>query len=190
MLRVPLGPIAGFRSVVRMRRVAVAIGAAVYLATLAGFLFLNLIGDPVLFPLSYFFTWDMFPAHNTQSVRRVAVGRTRSGKLLQLHPSPHDQFRGGTAGDLTRIELESRGLFYRAAVEHTLRLCNVGRPADPVTHVYLFEKYWPVKYNYPADIYEAWAYAPKPDRVTWRLFDEFDVAEPVSTADTPRGEGS
>ncbi len=174
----------------RIRRIAAAIGVVVYLGVLAGFLFQSLVGDTAFFPVSYFFTWDMFPAHNTRSLRRVAVGKTASGKFLQLHPTPRAQFRGGNAGDLTRIELESRGFFYRATVEQTLRLIGGNDPLDPVTHVYLFEKYWPAKLNYPVDMYESWAQSAKPDRVAWRLVEEFDISESVSTTDPVCGDGS
>ena len=117
----------------------------------------------------------MFPTYSTESSRRVAVGQTASGRYVQLHPSPFQQYRGGAGGDLTRIELEQRGLFYRAAVEQTLNLTRAHQSGDPVSHAFLFEKYWPAKFNYPDALYEAWSGSPKPDRFSWRLVDEFET---------------
>jgi hypothetical protein len=172
------------------RRSAAVVGLVVYLAALGGFLLQSVVGDAAPFPLSYFFTWDMFPSHNTRSLRRVAVGRTAAGKYLQVHPSPFQQYRGGVQGDLTHVDLDGRGLAYREAVEQIVRLSGAIRRSDPVTHIYLFEKSWPCKFNYPADLYEAWAGAPKPDRVAWRLIDEFDVGGAGSRNDPPDGDGS
>ena len=168
----------------------IVFGVAAYLAALGGFLLQSVLGDAAPFPLSYFFTWDMFPSHNTRSLRRVAVGRTAAGKYVQLHPSPFQQHRAGVHGDLTHVDLDARGLAYRDSVEQVVRLSGANRLFDPVTHVYLFEKYWPAKYNYPADLYEAWAGAPKPDRVAWRRIDEFDVTGAGTPHDPPDGDGS
>ncbi len=153
-----------------------SLAIALYLAALAGFLLQSALGDTGLFPASYFFTWDMFPSYYTESSRRAAVGRTASGRYLALHPSPFQQYRGGVHGDLTRVELERRGLFYPAAVEQTLQR---SRPVanDPMQEVWLFEQYWPVKFNYPDDLYESWWGSRKPDRRSWRQTGEFDVVD-------------
>ncbi len=173
-----------------MMRIAARIGVAVYLGALCGFLLQTVLGDAAPFPFSYFFTWDMFPSHNARALRRVAVGRTAAGNFVQLHPSSFQQYRGGAHGDLTHVELDARGLGYRDSVEQIVGLSRPGRVSDPVTHVYLFEKSWPAKFNYPADLYEAWAGAPKPDRVAWRLADEFDVPAAGSRNDRSDGDGS
>ena len=99
-----------------VRRIFAATGVAAYLAAMAGFLVENILGDTALFPAAYFFTWDMFPSHNTRSMRRVAVGRTEGGKFVQLHPSPREQYRAGAERDFTRVDLEGRGFFYRTTV--------------------------------------------------------------------------
>ena len=181
------------RIVVRARQVVLWLGTLVYLAALGGFLIQSALGDPALFPLSYFFTWDMFPSYYSESSRRVAVGESKSGRHLQLHPSPREQYRGGLYGDLTRVELERRGFFYRAAVEQTLKANAKGALSDPIAHVFLFEKYRPAKFNYPADLYEAWSGTRRPDRAAWRLVGEFDAASPDraahAPAEQPRGEG-
>ena len=166
-----------------------SLAVIVYLAALGGFLLQSVLGDTALFPLSYFFKWDMFPSHNTRGLRRVAIGRTVAGKYLQLHPSPFEQYRGGVHRDLTRVDLDARGLYYRTAVEQTLQQCGAVTFADPVAHVYLFEKSWPAKFNYPADLYEAWSGSPKPDRATWRLIDEFEIAEAGASSQPPPGDG-
>lgn len=162
---------------IRPRRAAATILAIAYLAALAGFLCLQALGDSGLAPLSYFFTWDMFPSYRSESFRRIAVGETASGKFVRVHPGPIQQCRGGVRGNLTRVELERRGFFYHAAIEQTLKTTVASRRNDPVRHVYLFERYWPAKFNYPPDLYKAWSGREKPNRSYWRLIEEFDVSE-------------
>lgn len=159
-----------------IRRALAALALVIYLATHAVFLLLSALGDPRFFPASYFFTWDMFPSYYTESSRRVAVGQTASGRYVELVPSPFQQYWGGVHGDLTHVDLERRGVFYRAAVEQTLQKI---RPAadDPVQQVWIFEKFWPVKFNYPDDLYVSWFAGPKPDRRCWRLVGAFDVVD-------------
>jgi len=172
-----------------VKRVAAGAGAVVYLSAIAAFLFQSVVGDSAYFPLSYFFTWDMFPAHNTNSMRRVAVGKTAARKFVQLHPSPRDQYRQGVDRDFTRVDLEGRGFFYRPIVEKTLQTTGGGDSADPVTHVYLCERYWPAKFNYPAEMYEAWSGTPRPNRTFWRVLEEFEVPARHPAVDSPRGDG-
>jgi hypothetical protein len=171
------------------RRLAAIAGVVIYLAAIVGFLLQSVVGDSRFFPLSYFFTWDMFPAHNTKSMRRVAVGKTAAGKFRQLHPSPRDQYRAGMEHDFTRIDLEGRGFFYRTAVEKTVAAAGAREPSDPITHVYLFEKYSPAKFNYPAALYKAWSGTSKPDRTAWRLVEEFDVPAYRRPFESPAGDG-
>jgi hypothetical protein len=156
-------------------RVVSRLAVFAYLATLGGFLLQSALGDSRFFPVSYFFTWDMFPSHNSQSFRRIALGETESGRSLQIYPSPREQFRRGAYGDLSRLDLDKRALFYRPVVEQTLSEYAERERDDPVRHVYLLEKYWPVKFNYPADLYETRSGTPRPERVSWRLVGEFDT---------------
>jgi hypothetical protein len=172
-----------------VRRVVIGLGVVAYLGTLGEFLLQSALGDAAPFPLSYFFTWDMFPSHNTRCLRRVAIGQSAGGKYLQLHPSPYLQYRGGVHGDLTRVDLDARGFFYQPAVEQTLKLSDSTSRPDPVTHVYLFEKSWPSKFNYPADLFQAWSGSSKPERVSWRLVSEFDVLPPGPNAVPASGDG-
>ena len=159
-----------------IRRAFAALAIAAYLAALAGFLLQSAVGDSGLFPVSYFFTWDMFPSYKTESSRRVAVGRTKSGRYLELYPSPFQQYLGGVHGDLARVDLERRGLFYSAAVEQTLH-SSPREADDPVQQVWLFEQYWPAKFNYSDELYESYWGSRKPNRQSWRLHGEYDVVD-------------
>ena len=159
-----------------IRRPLASLAIVIYLMALAGFLLQSSLGDTGLFPASYFFTWDMFPSYYAESSRRVAVGRTASGRYVELHPSLFQQYRGGVHGDLTHVELERRGLFFPAAVERTLQRSRHDAD-DPVQTVWLCEQYWPAKFNYPDDLYESWWGSRKPDRRSWRLLGEFDVVD-------------
>ena len=176
LTRPSLPPLAKGGNRLCIRRALAALAISLYLAALGGFLLQSALGDSGFFPVSYFFTWDMFPSYYTESSRRVAIGRTASGRYIELHPSPFQQYRGGVYGDLTHVDLERRGLFYRAAVEQTLQRSR--RDAqDLVQQVWLFERFWPVKYNYPDDLYESWSASRKPDRRCWRLVGEFEVVD-------------
>lgn len=161
----------------RLRQIAGTLAVAIYLCALAGFLVESMLGDSRFLPVSYFFKWDMFPAHDSDSVRRIAAGRTVSGRYVQIVPSLFQQYRAGARSDLTRLDLDRRGVFNRAVIEKTLRATTATRVDDPVEHVFVFEKYWPDKFNYPDDLYQKWWGAPKPDRASWRLLEEFDVAD-------------
>src|SRR5262245_28566470 len=101
----------------RWRAAGALLLISAYLAATAWFLWKHMLGDSVSHPIAYFFTWDMFPGYYTESLKRFAIGETTSGARLLVHPSPWDQFRGGIRGDLTRIDLERAGLFYRSVVE-------------------------------------------------------------------------
>ncbi|HLJ12716.1 MAG TPA: hypothetical protein VKU82_16085 [Planctomycetaceae bacterium] len=160
----------------RFRRRAQVLGATVYIAVLVASLVQGALGDPALFPIAYFFTWDMFPSYDSQSFRRIALGKTATGKYVRLQPSSLQQYRGGVHGDLTRVDIERRGLFYRSAVMQSLKSTFAIQEHDPVARIFLFEEYWPAKFNYPDDLYKHWSGDEKPDRRFWRLVDEFDVA--------------
>jgi hypothetical protein len=170
----PSQPSGDIRS--RIRRSLAGLAIALYLAALAGFLLQSALGDSGLFPVSYFFTWDMFPSYKTESSRRVAIGQTESGRYLELYPSPFQQYQGGVHGDLTRVDLECRGLFYSAAVEQTL-LRSRHEADDRVQQAWLFEQYWPAKFNFPDELYESYWGTRKPERRCWRLLGEFDVVD-------------
>src|SRR5262245_7481583 len=114
-----------------IRRALTVLGVVVYLCALGGFLLQSVIGDTALFPVSYFFKWDMFPSHNTRSLRRVAVGRTAAGRLLLLHPSSFEQYRAGGHGDLTLVETGSRGDFFPPALRHALPPDTAHRRTTP-----------------------------------------------------------
>lgn len=158
-----------------LRRVLAAAFITLYLGVSAFFLLRYAVGDLLPHPVAYFFTWDMFPGHYCESTRKVAVGRTIGGKYVQLVPGARDQNREGIRGDLTRLDLDRTSRDFRRMSETALK-CNVASQAeDPIAHVYLFEKYWPNKFNLPDDLYVSFAGEPKPSRQFWRLLDEFDA---------------
>jgi hypothetical protein len=117
----------------------------------------------------------MFPSYNSRSFRRIALGETASGRYLQLYPSPREQYHGGAHAALSRLDLDQRVFFYRTVVEQTLDEYRERENDDPIKHVYLLERYWPAKFNYPPGLYEAWSGTPRPDRAAWWLVGEFDV---------------
>jgi hypothetical protein len=181
-----------------LRRLAAVITITAFLgAHLAAFA-LYLVGDSLRHPVQYFFTWDMFPHHYSESVRRVAVGRTLSGRLVRLHPSLGQAFRAGVHQDMTRVDLDRRGVYFRAVVEQTRRAAAPRHRDDPIVRVFLFERYWPVKYNFNDAHYQDWTGQPKPwlndplaapgqtpardawppQRAYWRLREEYAVPEP------------
>ncbi|MSR56295.1 MAG: hypothetical protein EXS05_01300 [Planctomycetaceae bacterium] len=159
------------------RRAAAVAFITAYLACTLWFAGGRLLGDGSATPAAYFFTWDMFLFHYTESLRRVAVGRTQSGKFVQLVPSGLLQYRGGVQGDLTRVDLDRAGGYYRAAVEHALHRAAATGDLDSIVHVELYEHYWPAKFNYPPEMYESWCGEPHPHRRYWRLREEFDVEQ-------------
>lgn len=156
-------------------RLIAATFIAAYLGATTVIFALHAIGDLGLHPVSYFFTWDMFPSFYYESLRRVAVGKTTGGRFLQLHPDQFQRYRGGVHGDLTRIDLDRSGASFRALVTQTAHRTAELHRHDPIAHIYLFERYWPEKFNLPTDLYEQWWGAPRPERSYWRLRDEFDV---------------
>lgn len=116
----------------------------------------------------YAFTWDMYPHFATESRRRVALGETRSGRVLVLHPAAGQQFREGVQGDLTRVDLDRGGLWFAQVVEQTRQATEGERSADPLVRVWLCEQRWPVRYNLSDADYLRWWGASKP--VDDRLF--------------------
>ena len=77
-----------------------------YVLTTLWFTCGSMIGNAEPGLVAYLFTWDMFPYHYTESVRRVAVGRSTSGRIVRLVPSKLEQYRGGVHDDLTRADLD------------------------------------------------------------------------------------
>ena len=46
-----------------------------------------------------------------------------------------------------------------------------------IVQVYVIEKYWPLRFNFPNELYESLYGQPRPDRQYWRVIREFDVPE-------------
>jgi hypothetical protein len=160
------------RVVPTLRRGGAVLFILAYLSGTGYYLGLHILGDTAFHPIGYLFTWDMFPSFYTQSTRKVAVARTAEGKYLQVHPGPYEQFRGGVARDMTRVDIERSTPFFEQAVAQTLRRTAAADRDDPVVHVYLFEQYWPYKFNRPASSPGETA-----QRRYWRLLKEYDVSE-------------
>lgn len=188
------------------RRRGLVAFAVVYAATSVGYLVANLLEVTPAGVIAYMFTWDMFPHFHSWSVRRVAIGRTRGGRCLVLHPSDHAQFRAGVEGDLTRSDLERGGSSFRAVVEGVRRATRGERRDDPLTSVVLLEQAWPVKYNFDEASHRRWMGDPKPERWSgpgmtdavfappegvprahWRVLEEYPVDEESPTDDEPGG---
>lgn len=159
-----------------MRRAFAATFIATYLTVNAFFLLRYAVGDVLPHPVAYFFTWDMFPGHYCESTRKIVVGRTEAGKYVQVVPGAADQYRDGAGGDLTRVDLDRTGRDFGRLAEHALQSARGAQSDDPIEHVFLFEHYWPNKFNLPEDLYASFAGEAKPDRRFWRLREEFDVA--------------
>ncbi len=164
------------------QRVCLAL-AAVYVVVSLGWLGVNLLGTSPGGKFGYFFTWDMFPHFQTESVRRVAIGQTRAGAFVLLHPSDRQQFREGVAGDLTRVDLDRGGRYFRTIVERVRQETQSERRSDPLVRVLLFEQFWPAKFNLSDRDYERWMGSPKP----------FEGIGPPATTDrrlTPENEAT
>jgi hypothetical protein len=170
----------------RFRRLADWLFIVVYLGVLLGFLGLYAWGDAYSHPVAYFWTWDMFPGYECFSFRRTAVGKTASGRYVELLPGPMQKFHWGVRRDLTRVELLRTRAALRPAVTDVLRRTAAAYADDPVRHVYLLEQYWPARFNYTDRAYERLYGEPKPRRRYWKVFEEYDV--PASTPDAPAGE--
>lgn len=174
--------------------------AVVWLLISAGLLLAQAGGFDPLAPrwVRYAFTWDMYPHFASESLRRVAVGQTTSGRLLILHPHATQQFRRGVHGDLTRVDLDRGGGWFQAVVEQTRQSTLPQRQDDPLVRVWLCEQRWPVRFNLSDRDYERWWGSPKPGgdrlfpgrgeptiaspptgipRAVWRVLAEYSVDE-------------
>lgn len=152
--------------------------AAAYLLTSLGYLGMSFLGLSPTGPAAYCFTWDMFPHFQSESRRRVAIGRTRNGRYILLHPSDHQQFRQGVDADLTRADLERSGRCFQSIVESVRLRTRSQRRSDPLVAVLLFEQSWPVKYNLPDRDYMRWMGEPKPNDAGFSQAAEPSIADP------------
>jgi hypothetical protein len=76
---------------------------------------------------------------------------------------------------LTRFDLPRNDAALRKAVaEHFAAHPPAGRD-DPISYVFLVEKYWPVRFNLPDDLYESEFGEANPHRVAYRILDEGPV---------------
>jgi hypothetical protein len=139
------------------------------------FLYGHVLGDTARTPAGYFWTWDMFPNYPSFSARRFALGQTRSGQYLMVFPTDQVRHRRGGQGDLTRFDLPRNDAALRRAVSEQLAAYPPQDMSDPITYVFLVEKSWPVRFNLPADLYEAQYGEPNPHRAAFRILDEGPV---------------
>ena len=111
-----------------MRRVPATLLIAAYLAATAYFFVLHVAGDVNRHEAGYFWTWDMYPAYETASSRRIVLARTSAGTWRRLLPDQTHRFRlHGRTGDrdvegiplprgLARIDLNRSPRFLQEAV--------------------------------------------------------------------------
>ena len=147
------------------------------------FLVRQVLGDTSAGPVAYFFTWDMFPNYPTESSRRLAVGVTARGGYVRLFPNPHHRFRWGVKGDLTRLDLNRRLRHFRRAAQDAAGSYQPADPNDRLVRLYLVERYWPVTFNLPEELYRKQkagfveeSTGGKPQRSYWRILETADVS--------------
>jgi hypothetical protein len=148
-----------------------------YLGAGLFFLYGHVLGDTSRFALGYFWTWDMFPNYPSFSARRFALGQTQSGQYVLVFPTDQVRHRRGGHGDLTRFDLPRNDGALRKAVSDHLQAHPPQAMEDPITYVFLVEKYWPVRFNLPDELYEPKYGEPNPHRVAYRILDEGSVDE-------------
>lgn len=158
----------------RMRRTGAILIVLCYTAATVWCFGLHFLGDPGVHPTGYFFVWDMFPFYSTDSFRVEIIGRTRSSKVVRLHPGPTQQYRRGVRGDMTRLDLERSRWHLRKVAESLADRADASAPHDPVQKVEIVERYWVPKFNYFDDLYEAEYGEPRRPREYWRPRESFE----------------
>jgi len=165
------------KTFVRLRRVLVIGFVLSYLGTGVFFLYQHLLGTSGSTAWAYVWTWDMFPNYPSFSARRFALGQTESGRFLKVFPTSKIQFRRGANGEHTRFDLPRNDAALRKAVQETLESARPQNREDPVTYVFLVEKYWPVRFNLPEPLYQKAFGEENPHRSSYRILDEGSVEE-------------
>lgn len=131
----------------RISRLPAVLFVAAYLAVTAWYLVRQIAGDPGRSPLAYFFTWDMFPSYETESVRRQILGFDAEGRAWRLVPGPGDRFRWGNHGDAARTDLDRRDVLAHRAAEVELRRWRTRAGAPTLVRVAIVERYLPLSQN-------------------------------------------
>ncbi len=165
------------RSCLLLRRLLVLAFVSCYLGAGIFFLYSHLIGDGARSAVGYLWTWDMFPNYPSFSARRLALGQTESGRYVRVFPTSNVKYRRGGHRDMTRFDLPRNDAALRTAVEETLQSRAGEETSDPVAYVFLIEKYWPVRFNLPEELYQYQYGELNPHRHSWRILDEGPVAE-------------
>jgi hypothetical protein len=146
-----------------------------YLGAGLFFFYGQVLGDTGRFALGYLWTWDMFPNYPSYSTRRFALGQTRSGEYLMVFPSAKVRHRRGGHGDISRFDLPRNDAALRKAVSDHFQAHPPEAMEDPGSYVFLVERYWPVKFNLPDELYEARYGEPNPRRAAYRILDEGSI---------------
>lgn len=154
------------------RRLLVLGFVIAYLGVSIFYFYRHILGDTGPSAFGYFWTWDMFPNYPSYSARRLALGQTKSGRFVEVFPNEQVRFRRGGQRDLTRFDLPRNDAALRTAVAETLGSNPPQQMDDPITYVFLIEKYWPVRFNLPESIYKEAYGEHNPHRHSWRILDE------------------
>lgn len=167
-----MSPAISSRLFIGLRRLLVLGFLVAYLSAGGWYLYRHLLGDTSQSAYGYFWTWDMFPNYPSFSARRFALGQTRSGRFVRVFPTEQIRFRRGAQRNLTRFDLPRNDSILRTAVAETFQSRPPEQMDDPITYVFLVEKYWPVRFNLPDDLYQEAYGEENPQRHSWRILDE------------------
>ena len=161
----------------RVRNVPALVFITLYLASIAWYFIGHVQGDPGRSAFAYFWTWDMYPHYEAESVRRIVVGRTESGDFVQLLPAGRDRFRWGNQGQATRYDLDRRADHRNALVETAVSRYAETAPYGALRDVFVIDRYWPVRFNLTDGLYESTYGEANPHREYFRVVEEAQAAE-------------
>jgi len=120
-------------------------------------------------PMFYMWIWDMFPGYESESMRRFVVGSTADGTVVQLIPGPNDHFHWGVDNVASRIDLNRHFLVLQSSINRSLLKYQKSHPENPVDTIYIINRNWSSKYNFPDDLYEKTYGIEKKTRKYWDL---------------------
>jgi hypothetical protein len=168
------------------RRVCAAVFIAAYLGAVGWHFVRHVVEGSGGGAAAYFWTWDMYPHYETESVRRTILGETAEGRFVQLLPDALDRFRWGNHGDATRLDLDRRDPNLKRVVEEALRR-DRREPEDPerIVRVLVAERYWPVRFNAARRASDLPPSPADEQRSYWRIGAEAEVDEDGSLSWKP-----
>lgn len=147
-----------------------------YTATIAWYFVRHVEGDPGRSAFAYFWTWDMYPHYEAESVRRLVLGRTERGTYVQLLPTPRDRFRWGNHDQATRYDLDRRELHLKTTTAAAVNRYGVAPSHGSLREVLVIDRYWPVRFNLADDLYRETYGKANPRREYFRVVAEADVS--------------